>query len=69
MKNPIPFKISKKGKYYTASAVGYFIVTQGKTLEELSKNIKEATELYFESKTPKLKKSFDSFSLNFPLYA
>ena len=69
MKNTIPFKISKKGKYYTASAIGFFIVTQGKTLDELSKNIKEATELYFENKTPKSKNIFNSFSLNIPLYA
>ena len=69
MKNTIKFKISKKGKIYTASAVGFFIVTEGKTLEELSKNIKEATELYFENEPKKSKKNVDSFSLNFPLYA
>ena len=64
----ISFKISKHGKLYTASAVGFFIVTQGKTLDELSKNIKEATELYFENDS-KSKKIFNSFSLNLPLYA
>jgi len=69
MKNIISFKISKKGKYYTASAVGFFIVTQGKTLDELSKNIKEATELYFENEPKNSKKKADSFSLNIPLYA
>ena len=69
MKNTISFKISKKGKYYTASARDFFIVTQGKTLDELSKNIKEATELYFENESKKTKKGFDSFSLNLPLYA
>lgn len=69
MKNTISFKISKKGKYYTASAVDFFIVTQGKTLDELSKNIKEATELYFEDEAPKSKKNFSFFSLNLPLYA
>jgi predicted RNase H-like HicB family nuclease len=68
MKNSISFKISKKGKYYTASATDFFIVTQGKTLDELSKNIKEATELYFENKVQKTRKTFDSFSLNMPLY-
>jgi predicted RNase H-like HicB family nuclease len=68
MKNSIFFKISKKGKYYTASARDFFIVTQGKTLDELTKNIKEATELYFEDKSPKSKKAFDSFSLNMPMY-
>jgi predicted RNase H-like HicB family nuclease len=69
MKNSISFKISKKGKYYTASAKDFFIVTQGKTLDELTKNIKEATELYFEDNMPKSKKVFDSFSLNLPMYA
>ena len=69
MKTSISFNISKKGKYFVASAIGFFIVTQGKTLDELSKNIKEATELYFENDAPKSKKVFDSFSLNFPLYA
>lgn len=69
MKNTISFKISKKGKYYTASANDFFIVTQGKTLDELSKNIKEATELYFEDESPKSKNIFDSFSLNLPMYA
>lgn len=69
MKNTIYFKISKKGKFYTACAKDFFIVTQGKTLDELTRNIKEATELYFEDKSPKSKKSFDSFSLNLPLYA
>ncbi len=48
MKKTISFKISKEGKRYTASAIGFFIVSQGKTLDELSKNIREATELYFE---------------------
>lgn len=69
MKNTISFKISKQGKYYTASAIGFFIVTQGKTLDELSKNIREATELYFEDKSVKSKNIFNSISLNLPLYA
>ena len=68
MKKSISFKISKKGKYYTASAVGFFIVTQGKTLDELSKNIREATELYFENNKAKLKNNFNSISLDLPLY-
>ena len=71
MSKTISFKISKKGKYYTASAIGFFIVTQGKTLDELSKNIREATELYFEdNKNLKIQKNiFNSISLNMPLYA
>ena len=70
MKRTISFKISKEGKHYTASAKGFFIVTEGKTLDELSKNIREATELYFEDhKNSKSKKDFNSISLNLPLYA
>ena len=70
MKRTISFEISKEGKHYTASALNFFIVTQGKTLDELSKNIREATELYFEdSKRIKSKKNFNSISLNLPLYA
>lgn len=69
MKKPISFKISKRGRYYTASAEDYFIVTQAKTLDELSRNIKEATELYFEDEKIKPNKVFDSFSLNLPMYA
>ena len=74
MKNTISFKISKKGKYYTASAVDFFIVTQGKTLDELSKNIREATELYFDNEDisnakTHSKKAYNFISLNLPLYA
>jgi len=69
MKNTIPFKISKKGKVYVASAAGFFIVTEGKTLDELSRNIKEATELYFEDISQKSKKNYNFFSINLPLYA
>jgi predicted RNase H-like HicB family nuclease len=46
MRNIIQFSIAKEGKWYTAAAVGAPIVTQGKTLEEVSKNIKEAVEVY-----------------------
>ena len=69
MKNTISFKITKSGKYYTATAVDFFIVTQGKTLDELSKNIKEATELYFENEPKKTKRDFSSYSLSLPFYA
>ena len=48
MKNIIHFSISRDGEYYIASAVDFAIVTQAKTLDELAKNIQEATELHFE---------------------
>jgi len=33
---------------YTASALGYGIHTEGETVEELRRNVKEATECYFD---------------------
>ncbi len=64
MKNIIQFAIEKGlDGYYIASAVGYFIVTQGKTFDEVLSNIQEATSLHFEdaedeektiSKTPSI---------------
>lgn len=53
MKNIIQFTIEKgEDGYYIASAVGHFIVTQGKTFDELLKNIRDATELYLEGENP-----------------
>ena len=69
MKDTMSFKISKEGKHYIASAVDFFIVTQGKSLDELFRNIREAMELYFEDKPAKAKKSFNFVSLDLPLYA
>lgn len=49
MKNIIQFTVEKgEDGYYVASAVGHFIVTQAKTLDDIPNNIKEATELYLE---------------------
>lgn len=49
MKNIIHFSIEKgQDGYYVASARDFSIVTQAKTLEELMKNVLEATELHFE---------------------
>ena len=41
----IQFHISKGDKYYVAEGVDLPVVTQGKTLDELTKNIREATSL------------------------
>ena len=49
MKAIIQFHISKGEKYYVAEGVDIGIVTQGKTLDALAKNIKEAVELHFEN--------------------
>ena len=56
MKNSISFTIFKGDKYYVAEGVGVPVVTQGKTLDQLSKNIIEAVTLYLES--PIIRKKF-----------
>ena len=48
MKQIIHFHISKGEKQYIAQGIELPVVTQGKTLDELVKNIKEATELQLE---------------------
>lgn len=52
MKNIIQFYINKGEKYYVAQGVDLPVVTQGKTLDELMKNIKEAVELHLEGEKP-----------------
>lgn len=47
MKNIIQFSISKDEKYYIAHAIDFPIFTQAETLDELMKNIQEATNLHF----------------------
>lgn len=42
------FHIAKGDDQYVASGVELAVVTQGKTLDELSKNIEEAVALYLE---------------------
>ena len=51
----MPVIIKKEGKFYTAWAVDVDIVTQGKTIEEAIKNIKEAVELYLEDEDADIK--------------
>ena len=48
MKRIIQFHISRGDKYYIAEGVDLAVVTQGKTLDELAKNIQEAVELHLE---------------------
>jgi len=40
--------IQKEGKWYVAHCPELGVVSQGKTIEEAKKNIKEASELYLE---------------------
>jgi predicted RNase H-like HicB family nuclease len=48
MKRIIQMKVFKDGKYFVASGVDVAVVTQGKTWDELIKNIQEAVELFLE---------------------
>lgn len=76
MKNIIQFSIEKgQDGYYTASANDFAIITQAKSLEDLMKNIREATELHFEeveekkefiSRTPSI---FINYEIPISLYA
>lgn len=49
MSKIVTFKVFKgEDGYYVASAADFGIHTQGKTFEELLKNIREATEVSFD---------------------
>lgn len=48
MKHIIQFQIQKGDNYFVATGVDLPIVTQGKTLDELVKNIREAVDLHLE---------------------
>ena len=48
MKSIIQFQISKEGNYYTANGVDLPVITQAKTLDKLTRNIKEAISLHLE---------------------
>ncbi len=44
----VKFEIYNDGRYWCARGIGVDIFTQGKTLDELAENIKEAVEVHFE---------------------
>ncbi len=48
MKKIIQVKIYRGEKYYVAECIDLPVVTQGKTLDEVVKNIKEAIELHLD---------------------
>lgn len=48
MKNIIQFNIYKGDEYYVAQGVDLPVVTQGKTLDKLTANLKEAIQLHLE---------------------
>lgn len=48
MKHIVQFQIFKGDTHYVAQGIDLAIVTQAKTLDELTKNILEATSLHLE---------------------
>lgn len=68
MKKIIQFSVEKGDKYYVAHSADIPVVTQAETLDELTSNIKEATELYFEGEdTSTHFSSVRSLLLNFEI--
>jgi predicted RNase H-like HicB family nuclease len=47
--------ITKEGKWYVARCVELGVVSQGRTIEDAQRNLKEAVELYLEDQ-PKTKR-------------
>ena len=47
--------INKEGKWYVARSLELGVVSQGKSVEEAEKNIKESVELYLEDQPNKKK--------------
>jgi predicted RNase H-like HicB family nuclease len=52
MKSIIQYRIFKGDDYYVAEGLDLPVVTQGRTLDELAKNIQEATELCLQGENP-----------------
>lgn len=48
MKHIIRFRVTEEDGWYSASGVDLPVVTQAQTLDELAKNIREATTLHME---------------------
>jgi len=52
MKNIIQVHIFKGEKYFVADCLDLPVVTQGKTLDELAKNLRDAIALQLEGENP-----------------
>lgn len=50
----------KETKGYVASAVEFGVVSQGKTIEQVKKNLQEAVELYIEAQPKSYMKTLKS---------
>ena len=49
----VKFEIYNDGEWWCARGIGVDIFTQGKTLDELMRNMKEAVEFHFEEELSK----------------
>jgi predicted RNase H-like HicB family nuclease len=56
MKKDLKFEIYNDGEFFCARCFDADIFTQGKTLDEVYKNIKESVSLYFDESDYKIKK-------------
>lgn len=63
MKNMVKAEIYHDGKYYCGRCLDFDVFTQGKTLDELVLNLKEAIQLHFEDDEEYLKDFVPSPSL------
>lgn len=48
--------IQKEENWYVAKCIENSVASQGKTIEEAIKNLKEALELYYENEEPSISK-------------
>ena len=71
MKRIVQVEVYKGEKYYVAECFDLPVVTQGKTLDEVVENIKEAIELHLEGEDLEELEIFPEFSIliNFELPA
>lgn len=76
MKKVIQFSVTNEEGVYVASGINAPIVTDGKTFEELEKNIQEAVSLYLEEIADEIENDFvknpgvvASFEFRTPSYA
>ena len=64
MENIIKAEIYNDGEYYCGKCIDFDIFTQGKTLDELVQNLKEAIQLHFEDNPDSLSKFIPNPTLN-----
>jgi predicted RNase H-like HicB family nuclease len=48
----VKVEVYNDGEYWCARGIGEDVFTQGKTVDELYKNIREAVEVHFEDRVP-----------------